>query len=495
MLQALLRICALFLAFSAAAHADPASTWTIQGENDSISTTVGGSDKFYSSGLRLGWTSGTDLVPEAAQRIARIVWGDGTTRIGFNITHQIYTPSNIFRPIPNPRDRPQAAYLAGTFSLLQDTDTTRSVLALSLGVIGPSALGRQVQNGFHELIRIRTNEGWAAQLPDEPQADLLAERTWRIGLARHGAIETDMLPSLTAGLGTVRTYLQTGIILRLGQGLHRDFGVARIHPGITGGDVFAADPGFAWYVFGGLGGQLVARDAFLDNFNAGTLQSDMMASVLTERLAKVRVLGQSKDVLLNPSCFLVVAGNAVMLSEDLVRRLLVMELDARTADPEARLFTGDFLAEVKARRAELLGAALTIWRRAQLHSGRIARGLALGSYQQWCGWVRDALVALGAADPVARVATIKAADTKRQDIAELFETWHAHHGERPMRATALDAEVKAIIDPHGRGRQLLVAELAKRIGTRMAGMMLTCSKPSGNWSRATYAVVKTLPLE
>ncbi|MCX7377336.1 MAG: hypothetical protein NTY94_11425 [Alphaproteobacteria bacterium] len=234
---------------------------------------------------------------------------------------------------------------------------------------------------------------------------------------------------------------------------------------------------------------------FLDNFNGATLQSDMMASVLTERRAKVRVLGLSKDVWLNPSCFLVVAGNAVMLSEDLVRRFLVVELDARTEDPEARPFTGDFLAEVQMRRAELLGAALTIWRWAQLHSGRIARGLALGSYQQWCGWVRDALVALGAADPVARVATIKAADTKRQDTAAFFGAWHECHGDRPMKATEVDAEVVSIINPHGRSRQFIASELAKLVGTRVAGLMLTRSKPSGRWSTATYAVTRPLPLE
>ena len=234
---------------------------------------------------------------------------------------------------------------------------------------------------------------------------------------------------------------------------------------------------------------------FLDNFNGGTLQSDLMASVLTERLAKVRVLGLSKQVPLNPSCFLVVTGNAVMLSEDLVRRFLVVELDARTEDPEARPFTGDLLADVKARRAELLGAALTIWRWAQLNSGRIARGLALGGYQQWCGWVRDALTALGAADPVARVATIKAADTKRQDAAAFFEAWHERHGDRPIKAAELDAEVRSIIDPHGRGRQFIASELAKLNGTRVAGLMLSRSKPSGRWSTASYAVMRPLPLE
>jgi lipid A 3-O-deacylase len=248
----------------AAPAPQPGSTWTIQGENDAITTTPGGSDRFYTNGLRLGWTSGTDGVPDAVAHASRVVWGDGITRISFNITQQIYTPADIRRTTPDPRDRPLAGYLAGTFSVLHDTEHSRSVVAVTVGMTGPAALGRTVQNGWHELIRIPINKGWGSQLPNEPQLQLLAERTWRVGLARAGGLETDLLPSLTAGVGTVRDYIQTGFILRLGQGLERDFGVARIRPGVTGGDAFAAAPGVAWYVFAGANGQAVARDLFLD---------------------------------------------------------------------------------------------------------------------------------------------------------------------------------------------------------------------------------------
>lgn len=239
-------------------------TWTLQAENDSISTTPGGSDKFYSNGLRLGWTSAPGDVPQFAADLARWVWGDGTTRISLNLTHQIYTPTDTERATPDPSDRPLAGYLAATFAILQDKADSRSVMALSVGTIGPSSLGRQVQNEFHKLLRIRINNGWDGQLPDEPQVQFLAERTWRMPLLQAAGLETDMLPSLTAGLGTVRDYVQAGIVLRLGQGLQRDFGVARIRPGVTGGDAFAPSQDLSWYVFAGVNGQAVARDVFLN---------------------------------------------------------------------------------------------------------------------------------------------------------------------------------------------------------------------------------------
>jgi hypothetical protein len=243
---------------------DQQAIWTISGENDSISTTPGGSDKYYTSGLRLGWTSGANQVPVAISDFATGFWGDGVTRVSFDLSQQIFTPSNIHVVLPNPNDRPVAAYLAGTFAVLHDTASHRDVLALSVGVIGPFAFGRQVQNGFHELIRDRINQGWGGQLPNEPAVELLAERTWRVPLATLGGLQTDMLPSATAGLGTVRDYAQAGAVFRFGQHLDSDFGVARMRPGITGGDAFSATTEVPWYIFVGFDGQVVARDALLD---------------------------------------------------------------------------------------------------------------------------------------------------------------------------------------------------------------------------------------
>jgi hypothetical protein len=258
----------LALGAGSAAMAEPApspgSIWTGQGENDSVSTTPGGSDRYYTSGLRIGWTSGTDAVPAFARGLATRVWGDGQTRVSIDVMQQIYTPRNIFRVSPNPRDHPVAAILAADFGLIQDTDRSRSTLVVTAGVIGPAALGRQVQNGFHELIHDRINKGWADQLPNEPALNLTAGRTWRLGLVQALGVETDMLPSLTAGVGTVRDYAQAGVIFRVGQGLDSDFGVSRIWPGVSGGDAYAPTRDFVWYVFAGVNGQVVGRDAFLD---------------------------------------------------------------------------------------------------------------------------------------------------------------------------------------------------------------------------------------
>ncbi len=251
---------------SVAAEPAPSSgaIWTGQGENDSVSTTPGGSDRYYTSGLRIGWTSGAAATPEFARGLAGRIWGDGRTRVSIDVIHQIYTPLNIFRVNPNPRDHPVAAMLAANFGLIQDTDRSRSTVMVTAGVIGPLAMGRQIQNGFHELIRDRINKGWGDQLPNEPALNLTAGRVWRFGLVKFGGLETDMLPAATVGVGTIRDYAQAGVVFRIGQGLDSDFGVSRIWPGMSGGDAYAPTRDFVWYVFAGANGQAVARDAFLD---------------------------------------------------------------------------------------------------------------------------------------------------------------------------------------------------------------------------------------
>jgi len=158
---------------------------------------------------------------------------------------------------------------------------------------------------------------------------------------------------------------------------------------------------------------------FLDNLNNTAFRSNLLASAITERPARVRVLGRSQMVVLNASAFVILTGNGLSVSEDLARRFIAVDFDPGTEDPEARTFTTDIRVEVTERRTELLAALLTIWRWGRIAQG-IAPGRALGSFEQWCAWVRDPLLALGCKDPADRVSEAKERDGRRQVIAELF---------------------------------------------------------------------------
>ena len=234
-----------------------------------------------------------------------------------------------------------------------------------------------------------------------------------------------------------------------------------------------------------------APTVFLDNANGTMLRSDTLASVLTERPARVRLLGQSRMVALNSTAFIAVTGNGLSVSEDHARRFIVCELDARCEDPEQRKFSSGLLDNVEARRAELLSAALTVWRWGRQNAADLEPGRPLGSFEEWGEWCRDPLLALGCRDPVERIEAIKSDDPHRRRIVELFEIWGSHHADRPTAVAGLAEPVRALIDPQARGRQFVAARLVQLAGTRAGGFVLTRQGPAGRWGAATYSLLRT----
>jgi lipid A 3-O-deacylase len=181
-----------------------------------------------------------------------------------SVLQQIFTPADAHRTDPDPNDRPYAGLLLANLGLLSDTDTSRSIVQLSVGLVGPDSGGEALQNAFHDAIGQAHAAGWAHQIPDTAAVELIAGRTWRLPLTRLGdGLELDALPSLTGGVGDLRDYAQAGVTLRIGQGLNSDFGAPRLRPGLSGEDAFVATRPFAWYIFAGADGQVVGYDLLL----------------------------------------------------------------------------------------------------------------------------------------------------------------------------------------------------------------------------------------
>jgi putative DNA primase/helicase len=233
------------------------------------------------------------------------------------------------------------------------------------------------------------------------------------------------------------------------------------------------------------------RMLFLDNVNGIALKSDALASAITERPAYVRPLGSSTTVPLNSSALVTVTGNGLGWAEDLARRFIEVNLDAGVEDPESREFLGDFLGEARSLRHELLGAALTIWRWGRQQGDALPSGRPLGSFGDWARWCRDPMLAVGCMDPVVRMAAAKAEDPERAFLAELFDTWWAHHRDKVITAKKLHIEVKSALDPNGKSRQFQVAKLASLNGTRAAGYLLTRIPAIGRWSADSYRLTTT----
>jgi hypothetical protein len=257
---------ALFAAGTARAQsaptplADPESIITVQIENDALGPS--GTDRYYTSGIHLGYVTPTGELPGFLADFGHNIFGPGSQRLEFDLNQEIYTPVNTQAYTPNPDDRPYAGDLAVHGALIQDTDTTRSIAQVSLGIVGPAALGQTVQNGFHSIIGDTESKGWHHQLHNEPTVDFLGGRIWRYDLASFdsGAIGVQFLPQITAQVGNTEIYAQAGGIVRIGSGLDSDFGPSLIQPSISGTDAYTPTQPFVWYLFGGLLGRAVAHD-------------------------------------------------------------------------------------------------------------------------------------------------------------------------------------------------------------------------------------------
>ena len=239
----------------------------------------------------------------------------------------------------------------------------------------------------------------------------------------------------------------------------------------------------------GLTDELLSGKQFIliDNLNNVTLRSRLLCAVLGEPDADVRRLGAGMEAA--KPAFVTVTGNALKLAEDIVRRFITSELDAKREDPEQRRFAGDFLADITRQRAELLRAALIIWRFGRQAKLESKGAPPLGGFEHWTAWVRDPLVALGCQDPVARITDLKTSDPTRLETAEIFQTWWEHHGNDEVKANDLHDAVKALLvpDPNKRSRQNVASRVARLDGTRLAGFHLASNKESkGRWTPVSY---------
>ena len=242
---------------------DTRQTIGIITENDAY---AGDTDRWYTNGFRLSWHSAEERLPSPLlwlDRQAEGVFGPARARWGLALGQTMFTPVNKRAHLPDPRDRPYAGHLFLELSLDRRTQHHLDRFSVQAGVIGPSALARGTQDVVHRILGDPKARGWRYQLRDEPALNLSWERIWRVGMATlPGRLTIDALPAATLAAGTVQIYAALGARLRIGQGLERDFGPARIRPAIADAPAPIGE-GFGWYLFAGAGGRAVARDVFL----------------------------------------------------------------------------------------------------------------------------------------------------------------------------------------------------------------------------------------
>lgn len=238
-------------------------TFNVVLENDLF----GSEDRHYTNGARFSWIAPGKAAPKWASRLADALPffpHDGEPVVGYALGQSIFTPSDITVADPPRDERPYAGWLYGTVALGTENGRRLDQVLLTVGMVGPSALGEQVQRGVHKLTGGDKPRGWDTQLRDEPGIVLSYQRTWRPNEYDSTGYGIDYLPHAGVTVGNVFTYVNAGATVRAGYNLPHDYGPPRIQPSVPGSTFSVLSADFGWYVFAGFEGRAVARNIFLD---------------------------------------------------------------------------------------------------------------------------------------------------------------------------------------------------------------------------------------
>jgi len=254
-----------------------APVWVFQIENDFFAQLTN-TDRHYTNGVRLSRVSPPGVIPGWLGAMAAVPsnFGPGgepsSQRWAVSVGHSMFTPDDTDAVALVPDDRPYAAWLYLGFSVHSvyegaEGAARQDVFSIEAGIVGPSALGEQIQNSYHDLIGVDLSYGWDNQLKDEPGLKLGFIRKWRSAhwdVSADGRYESDVIPHIAVTLGNIATDAGIGGLIRFGENLQDDFGPPRIRPGLPGAETFGRTGGLDWYLFAGGELRAVARDIFLD---------------------------------------------------------------------------------------------------------------------------------------------------------------------------------------------------------------------------------------
>lgn len=226
-----------------------------------------GSDSDYTNGIRFAWLSSEDHMPGWVQSMARAlpIAGDGNKRISVAAGQSMFAPEDLSRRDLVSGDQPYAGWLYGSVGMVSDTVKTLDNVVLTLGVVGPAALGEPTQKFVHKLTDSPQPNGWDNQLKNEPGIMLTYERKWRsIYEISPFGLSADVTPHAGVNLGNINTDATVGATFRLGYDLPADYGPPRIRPSLPGSDFFIPTQELGGYLFTTIGERAVARNIFLD---------------------------------------------------------------------------------------------------------------------------------------------------------------------------------------------------------------------------------------
>lgn len=187
----------------------------------------------------------------------------------------------------------------------------------------------------------------------------------------------------------------------------------------------------------------------LDNVDRA-VKSDVLCQIATQPMKSIRVLALSKLVEAPTNVALYMTGNNLTLIGDLVRRCVVVNLDAACERPELREFDRDAIDYVMVRRSELIADALRI-SKAYLDAGcPPVKAPPFGSFATWDKMIRRPLMWIGWPDPLKPAESMREQDHELGSMRYFLSAWRAARQD-PITAAELTEMVRSRVPTIGDG--------------------------------------------
>ncbi len=193
----------------------PAKSIRFQYENDFFAD----ADYYYTQGIRL--QLGFPFIGRSpVSRLLVPLKNASANSYSFSFVHECFTPTSIRRDTVLTGDHPFAAFLYATHSLRSADKENRQTLfsEFSVGVMGPCAECKEMQEGIHRALHNIQPLGWQFQVSNDLVLNYGIRYSRTLFARDHLAVDGAAL----ANAGTLYDNLGTELGLRLGRLKERD---------------------------------------------------------------------------------------------------------------------------------------------------------------------------------------------------------------------------------------------------------------------------------
>ena len=172
-------------------------------ENDLYTSTY--YDRYYTNGLFLSYRY---VAKEGHKNLEKKIFE-------FTVGHKMYTPFKAILVNIENHDRPFAAYFYGSFGIQKVFKKNNALkTTFQIGVIGPSAFGKNLQDFIHNIYGFKEAVGWKYQIKNAIGLNFNVAYTQKLFNKTENFF--DVFWTNRGKIGTIDTNISSGFLTRIG---------------------------------------------------------------------------------------------------------------------------------------------------------------------------------------------------------------------------------------------------------------------------------------